>query len=152
VPVTGKKKKRALPSGARALKLLQPFLGRWSASAPGYTVTRELSSVLGGKYLQLAVHWDLGSRQYEEHAVYGVDLADKQLKFWSFTSDGKRSEGKLVLADAGVVTFEAKVGGGLGRMSLHSRKDGFTFTVDAQPKGAKSWKRFLEQHFTPREA
>jgi len=59
---------------------------------------RTLESILGGNYLQLTARWEFGvaeqDKSYVEHAIIGAG-DDGNVHFWSFTSDGKRSEGWL---------------------------------------------------------
>jgi hypothetical protein len=70
------------------------------------------------------------------------------LCFWSFTSDGKNSQGILAdVTDAhpGALGFEAEMPAGLARMVY--RPDGaagFHFAVEA--RNQKGWKRFLQHH------
>ena len=61
---------------------------------------RVLEPILGGRYLQLSARWEMGvegsGKAYEEMALIGVgDGGD--VEFWSYRSDGKRSQG--VIAD-----------------------------------------------------
>jgi hypothetical protein len=109
---------------------LPPLRERWVAEdeLPRGRVrcTRTLAPVLGGPYLQLDVRWEFGlpgagegAGVYEERALIGAG-ADKQVHLWSFTSDGKHSEG--VLADVRdlhpeAVGFEAQMPAGRARMA-----------------------------------
>ena len=72
----------------------------------------------------------------------------RRVAFWSFTSDGKRSQG----ASADVtdlhpeaVGFEAQMPAGLGRMAYSDGEGGFFFAVGSKNK--KGWKRFVEHHY-----
>ena len=81
--------------------------------------TRTFSKILGGKYVELRAHWTFAKSSYEELALMGVG-DDKAVCFWSFPSDGKRSEG--VLADVSdlhrqAVGFEAEMPAGLARQA-----------------------------------
>jgi hypothetical protein len=84
--------------GRGKLGVLAPLIGRWEAevSSPMGTLrcNRTFLQVLGGSYVQLNARWEIGKGTYEELAVYRGD-ADGSVTFWSFTSDGKRSEGRL---------------------------------------------------------
>ena len=76
--------------------------------------SRHFNSILGGKYIELRVKWEFATSSYEELAVFGI--VDDVLSFWSFTSDGKRSEGRL--ADGTdihpeAICFEAQMPAGL---------------------------------------
>jgi hypothetical protein len=69
--------------------------------------------------------------------------------FWSFTSDGKRSQ--RTVADATdlhpeAVGFEAQMPAGLARMAYWPDDEGgFFFAVESKTK--KGWKRFLLHHY-----
>jgi hypothetical protein len=84
----------------------------------------------------------------EEIALFGAG-EDGGIAFWSFISDGKRSQG----ASADVtdlhpeaVGFEAQMPAGLARMSYWpDGQGGFFFVVESKNK--KGWKRFLEHHY-----
>jgi hypothetical protein len=113
--------------------------------------SRTFTSILGGTYIQLVARWEFGKRRYvyEELAVYGIH--DRNLRFWSFTSDGKRSEGTL--ADASdihphAIAFEALMPAGLARMIYWPNDGGgFNWAVEARTK--KGWKRFTQHHYLP---
>jgi hypothetical protein len=157
--------------GRGKIGFLQPLLGRWSASAESemgpIRCTRSFETVLRGSYVRLEAHWEFGEtaakaaaecpdirprggRGYEEIALFGAG-GEGQVGFWSFTSDGKRSQG--VVADvtdihAEAVGFEAQMPAGLARMAYWPDDDGcFFFAVES--KTAKGWKRFLEHHYRP---
>jgi len=138
--------------GRGKLGPLEPLLGTWSASADSpqgkVRCTRTFARVLGGSFVELAAHWKFGTTTYEELALYGPG-SDGKLSFWSFTSDGKRSEGKI--ADARdihpeAVGFEANMPAGLARMAYWpDQAGGFHWVVEAKTK--KGWKRFTEHHY-----
>lgn len=137
--------------GRGKLGPLQPLLGSWIAQADSpmgkYKCFRTFTPVLGGKYIELKAVWDFGKSQYEEHAIYGIK--DDVLSFWSFTSDGKRSEGWLadgtdVHPDA--ICFEAQMPAGIARMIYWpDEKEGFHWAVES--KNRKGWNRFTEHHY-----
>jgi hypothetical protein len=139
--------------GAGKLGVLNPLLGTWQATAESpmgkIRCTRTFTKILGGKYIQLVARWEFGKKIYEEFAVYGVK--DNILSFWSFTSDGKRSEG--VLADGkdvhpDAIAFEAQMPAGLARMIYWPNEDGgINWAVEAKNK--KGWKRFTQHKYLP---
>ena len=105
----------AWKKGRGKLGLFAPLLGVWQAEASSekgaVTCTREIKKILSGKYLQLHVRWEYADKTYEEQAMIGVN-PDKEVCFWSFTSDGKQSIGKLadvtdIHPDA--IGFEAEI-------------------------------------------
>lgn len=137
------------------LGILEPLLGQWRVETDsdlGHVVCRRVfCKVLDGKYVRLEVNWQIGSdKSYDEMAMIGVDK-DKQIKFWSFTSDGKNSHG--VLADVKDlhplgIGFEAQMDAGLARMAYWpDEKEGFHWVVESKTK--KGWKRFVEHHYLP---
>jgi hypothetical protein len=76
------------------------------------------------------------------------------LSFWSFTSDGKRSEGRL--ADGTdvhpeAVAFEADMPAGVARMIYWPGDDG-TVRWAVEAKGKKGWRRFTEHTYRPGKA
>jgi hypothetical protein len=142
--------------GRGKLGPFQPLIGHWVAEAETpmgmVRVTRSLESVLGGHYLELRVLWQFDSsasgKGYSEVAMIGV-TTDKQVGFWSFTSDGKQSQGTIAnVTDlhAEAVGFEAQMPAGLARMAYWPEPDGgFSWVVES--KNAKGWKRFVHHHY-----
>jgi hypothetical protein len=139
--------------GRGKLGPLAPLHGTWVAETDSprgrLCCTRTLSSVLAGKYLQLDVRWEFGaSGAYEERALIGVHR-DGRVGFWSFTSDGKHSEG--VMADVTdlhpeAVGFEAEMPAGRARMAYWPAEDGgFHWVVESKTKNG--WSRFTEHHY-----
>jgi hypothetical protein len=154
---------KAWKKGRGKLGILTPLLGRWSAAADSpmgpLRCTRVFESVLGGSYVRLDARWQFGAapsdassakpgRGYEEIALFGAG-EDGGVTFWSFTSDGKRSQG----ASADVtdihpeaVGFEAQMPAGLARMAYWpDGEGGFLFVVESKNK--KGWKRFLQHRY-----
>jgi hypothetical protein len=96
--------------------------------------------------------WEFGfeetSKAYEEIAIIGVG-DDGQVCFWSFTSDGKRSQG--VIADVTdlhpeAVGFEADMPAGRARMAYWPEEEGgFHFVVEAKTK--KGWSRMVDHRY-----
>jgi len=109
---------------------------------------RHFSHTLGGKYIQLQAEWQFSDAQYQELALF-ANLPTKQLGFWSFTSDGKQSQGQLtevkdIAADA--FGFVAEMPAGLARQAYWpADDDGFYWAVEAKNKNG--WKRFVEHHY-----
>ena len=131
-----------------------PLLGKWQAQAesklgPVHCV-REFEWILDRSYLQLKAHWEVGDTVYDELAIIGVN-ADKQVCFWSFTSDGKQSQG--VLADVSdihpkAIGFEAQMPAGVARTAYWpDDEQGFHWVVESKTK--KGWNRFMAHHYRP---
>jgi hypothetical protein len=145
--------KKLWEKGRGKLGALDPLLGAWETRADSpqgpIRCVRTFSSILGGSYVLLAARWELPGSLYEEHAVYGVDAAG-ELRFWSFTSDGKRSEGTLAeCADLHpeAVGFEAQMPAGLARIVYWPGEDGSLKWV-AESWDEKGWSRFVHHHCT----
>jgi len=73
-----------------------------------------------------------------------------EIAFWSFTSDGQRSEGRL--ADASdlhpeALGFEAEMPAGLARM-VYWPAEGEGFNWVAESKEPAGWSRFVHHHYT----
>lgn len=141
--------------GRGLLGPMKPLLGRWlhQGEHNGQAVRVERIYEPWGKgWVRLTATWSLPDRNYVESAFYGA-LSDGTLGFYSFTNDGKHSEGRLADgADvhAQAVAFVAKFPAGTGRMIAWPRDDGrpgFDFAVESQTK--KGWNRFLLQRFDP---
>lgn len=138
--------------GRGKLGILAPLIGTWKATAATpmgpVTCTRTFEPALGGNYVRLTARWDFGKGVYEEVAMIGVN-SDGKVAFWSFTSDGKNSNGTL--ADVSdihpeAIGFEAQMPAGLARMAYWpDGADGFHWSVEAKNK--KGWKRFTEHHY-----
>ncbi len=134
--------------GRGKLGPLEPLLGTWVAETDSpmgrLKCTRTFAKIGGeGKWITLLADWDFGSKHYIEQAIYGVD-DDGKLRFWSFTSDGKRSEGHIadgtdVHPDA--ICFEAQMPAGLARM-LYWPGENDTVNLAVESKTKKGWNRF----------
>jgi hypothetical protein len=90
----------------------------------------------------------MGRGPYLELAIIGP--GDKgRVSFWSFTSDGKRSEGRqadVTDVHPEAVGFEAKMPAGLARTIYWPAEDGgVMWAVEAKNK--KGWKRFTQHHY-----
>ncbi len=69
--------------------------------------------------------------------------------FWSFTSDGKRSQGTIAdVTDlhAEAVGFEAQMPAGFARMAYWPDEEGGFFWV-VESKTKKGWKRFVKHQY-----
>lgn len=137
--------------GRGKLGAMQPLLGNWEAHADSpmgkFKCTRKFEKILGDNYIQLEAIWDFGNKTYVEHAMFGIK--DAEIVFWSFTSDGKNSVGKL--ADGTDVhpesiCFEAQMPAGLARMIYWpDAETGFHWAVESKNK--KGWNRFTQHHY-----
>jgi hypothetical protein len=146
-------KKTIWKKAAGKLGFMQPLLGSWIAETGSpmgpLKCTRIFKTVLGGKYIELNARWQFGKGAYEEHAIYGLNGG--QVSFWSFTSDGKKSQGSVadgkdVHAEA--ICFEAQMTAGLARMIYWPGDDGsMHWAVESKVK--KGWNRFTEHHYRP---
>ena len=142
--------------GRGKLGIFNPLMGSWQAEADSemgpVKCRRSFETVLSGKYIQLTANWEYASNTYDELAMMGVNR-EKEICFWSFTSDGKQSEGKLadvsdIHPDA--IGFEAHMPAGIGRMAYWpDEAEGFHWVVESKTK--KGWNRFVEHHYLPME-
>jgi hypothetical protein len=139
--------------GRGKLGLLDPLLSTWKATADTplgpVSCTRALAKTLNGSYLELRAEWKFAKGSYLETALIGV-RADGKLAFWSFTSDGKHSQGEL--ADGSdvhpeAIAFVAQMPAGTARMVYWpDEAGGFRWAVESKNK--KGWKRFTEHHYS----
>jgi hypothetical protein len=140
--------------GRGKLGIFKPLMGQWQTEAESeigpVKCRREFKKILSGKYIQLTANWEIPNGTYDEMAMIGVNR-DKEICFWSFTSDGKQSEGKLadvsdIHPDA--IGFEAYMPAGIGRMAYWPDEDqGYHWVVESKTK--KGWNRFVEHHYLP---
>ena len=142
--------------GRGKLGPFQPILGTWMAEADSpmgpMRCYRTLEPILDGHYIQLSALWEFGpkgsGKGYREVAIIGAG-DDGKVGFWSFTSDGKRSQGAL--ADASdihpeAIGFEAEMKAGLARMVYWPEAGvGFRWAVESKTK--KGWNRFVEHAY-----
>lgn len=132
----------------------EPLLGDWEAVSESpmgpVRCTRRFERILGGNYLLLTARWYFGASTgaYEELAVIGSG-AGKEVKFWSFTSDGKSSSGSIAdVTDLHpeAVGFEAEMPAGLARMAYWpDESGGFYWVVESKTK--KGWNRFVRHQY-----
>ncbi|HPF91693.1 MAG TPA: hypothetical protein PLL57_13620 [Flavobacteriales bacterium] len=133
--------------GRGTLGPLTPLLGTWVATSDSpmgkVICERRFEAVLGGKYIQLTCTWRFAKSTYEEVALFGA--ADGTLAFWSFTSDGKRSNGVRTSAPdihPDALCFEAEMPAGVARQVYWPNELGcFDWVVESKTK--KGWSRFV---------
>jgi hypothetical protein len=140
--------------GRGKLGIFNPLMGQWQTEAESeigpVKCRREFKKILSGKYIQLTANWEIPNGTYDEMAMIGVNR-DKEICFWSFTSDGKQSDGKLadvsdIHPDA--IGFEAYMPAGIGRIAYWPDEDeGYHWVVESKTK--KGWNRFVEHHYLP---
>jgi hypothetical protein len=139
--------------GRGKLGFLDPLVGAWSAEAKTpmgpVRCRREFTKILGGTRMRLDARWEFGpGAAYEELAVIGAG-DDDAVCFWSFTSDGKRSQGVLTdVTDVHpeAIGFQAQMPAGVARMVYWPDENGgFHWAVESQNR--KGWRRFTEHHY-----
>ena len=138
--------------GRGKLGLFEPLIGIWVAESDTpmgkMKCTRTFAKLYGDKWITLDADWDFGGKHYVEHAVYGV-ADDGAITFWSFTSDGKRSEGKLADGNdvhSEAIAFEAQMPAGRARMIYWPHEDGsVNWAVESKTK--KEWNRFTHHTY-----
>ena len=137
--------------GRGKLGILSPLIGSWIAVADSpmgkVKCTRIFEPILRGNYIQLTSKWVFLRSVYQEHAIIG--MRNGILTAWSFTSDGKNSQGTI--ADGTdihpeAICFEAEMKGGLARMIYWPNPEaGFNWAVES--KGKNGWNRFAVHHY-----
>ena len=138
--------------GRGKLGIFDPLIGKWKAEAESemgkVICIREYSRVLNSAYMQLNADWQFKGGNYKEIALIGTDK-EGTIKYWSFTSDKKQSEGYLAdVTDVHplAIGFEAHMPAGLGRMAYWPDEiEGFKWIVESKTK--KGWNRFVEHHY-----
>jgi hypothetical protein len=143
---------RRWKKGRGKLGVLDPLLGSWQAQAEtpmgSVACVRTFAKSLNDAYVFLDASWDFSGKVYREHAVYGVGDAGL-LTFWSFTSDGKHSQGTITDATdihPEAIGFEAQMPAGLARMVYWPAEDkGIHWAVESKTK--KGWNRFTLHHY-----
>ena len=138
--------------GRGKLGFLAPLIGTWHAMSDSpmgpVSCTRSLAFVLGNNFVRLEARWQFGDGEYQEHCLIGCD-AHGSIRFWSFTSDGKRSEGDVCdVTDIHpeAIGFQATMPAGIARMAYWpDGSDGFFWAVESKTK--KGWRRFTEHRY-----
>jgi hypothetical protein len=146
-----KAKQSKWKKGPGKLGVLTPIMGSWQATAKSpmgqVRCTRTFTRILGGKYVQLHARWEFGTKVYEEIALFGTK--NGKVCFWSFTSDGKQSEGVIADGrdvDSQAIAFEANMPAGLARMIYWPNEEGgFNWAVEAKTKDG--WRRFTQHKY-----
>jgi hypothetical protein len=142
--------------GRGLLGPLKPLLGAW-VSPPEDQISQmparctRTFRALGKGWIALDARWDMPNGEYREVALFGA-APDGALGFYSFTSDGKRSEGRLaeaadILPDA--LAFEARMPAGLARMLYWPLEDGPGFHFAVESRAKTGWNRFLGHTYRP---
>jgi hypothetical protein len=141
---------------------LAPIIGCWRAEAE--TPMGPMACVrdyrkFGESYVRLEAEWiftpkgkkaDGPPKPYREVCMFGPDK-NGELCFWSYTSDGKKSTGKL--ADGTdihpqAVCFEAQMDAGLARQVFWPGENGeMLWAVESKTK--KGWNRLAFHHYRP---
>jgi len=140
--------------GRGKLGAFAPLLGRWRTEADTelgpLVCERTFETLLGGKYVQLRAVWRFDSRDpYEDLTLFGPH-ADASLGFWSFTSDGKRSERWLSEATEiheKALCFEADMPAGRARQIYFPDADGGVRWL-AQSRTKKGWNELAAHRLT----
>jgi hypothetical protein len=141
--------------GRGALGPLKPLLGDWIAEAGGEGAAGALRCsrsfrAFGKAWVELDARWEMGSRgTYREIALFGAG-PDGDLVVFSFTNDGKRSEGRRVDGSDVhplAIAFESEMPAGTARMIYWPAEsgEGFHFAVENRTK--RGWNRFLLQTY-----
>ena len=146
-------KKKIWKKGRGKLGVFEPLIGTWKADAETplgpVKCTRTFSYFHREKWIMLDAEWDFGGKFYKEHAVFGVDT-NGIISFWSFTSDGKRSQGVLSKAPdihGEAISFEAQMPAGLARMTYWPEtEDTMNWAVESKTK--KGWNRFTQHLYS----
>ncbi len=141
--------------GRGNLGAFAPLIGAWIAQADSpmgpLRCTRVFERVLSDKFVQLTATWEIGSgeqsKTYRELAMFGY--VDGNIRFWSFTNDGKRSEGEGAAAPdvhPEAFAFEADMPAGRARMAYWPADDGgMHWAADAKTKNG--WSRMASHHY-----
>lgn len=137
--------------GRGRLGVLNPLLGKWIAQGDSqrgsFTCVRSFALALENSCVILDAHWTLPDSAYQEHAIIRPN-DDGVLGVWSFTSDGKKSEGVLTDGsdvDPSAIAFESQMPAGLARMIYWPAPNGFNWAVESKAK--RGWNRFTEHHY-----
>ena len=147
--------KRVWKKGRGKLGLLEPLMGVWKTEADSpmgrIECTRSFTRILAGTCVRLEADWRLpDGKQYEELAIYAAGEKG-EIVFWSFTSDGKRSQGALTDGSdvhPEAVAFEAQMPAGLARMIYWPGENG-TLMWAVESKTKRGWNRFSLHQYEP---
>jgi hypothetical protein len=148
---------QAWKKGRGKLGPMAPLLGRWKAKADtpmGPVTCCRHYEAFGEKYVRLEAEWSFSAKgapkSYRETCFFGPDI-DGVLTFWSYTSDGKKSSGKLAESTdihPQAVCFEAQMDRGVARQTFWpADSGGMHWVVEAKTK--KGWSRLADHHYRP---
>jgi hypothetical protein len=142
--------------GTGKLGQLDPLLGAWVAEgdseAGPYRCERRFDRILGGRHVQLIVTWTFpDGRASEELALFGVD-GENELRMWSFASDGRQAQGRLLEPwdlPRPNLAFEVETPGGRSRFAYwpDRRLGGIAYVVESKTRGG--WSRFVDHLYKP---
>ncbi len=142
--------------GRGALGIFDPLIGEWKAHPAGEEMASKAActrrfSRQWNSYIRLDAIWaQPGGKTYEEMALFGKDRSG-DLAFWSFTNDGKQSQGAPVDGSdvhPQAIAFAAEMPAGTARFLYWPHEsEGFYFAVESKTK--KGWNRFLRHHYLP---
>ncbi len=138
--------------GRGKLGAFKPLIGSWRAAGDGpmgdFECVRTFREALGGKYVELRADWRFGDALkpgaapgYEDLTLFGP-RDETGLGFWSFTSDGKRSEGWLSSAEdihEKALCFEADMPAGRARQVYYPDPEGLGLRWLVQRQVKKGW-------------
>lgn len=148
---------QAWKKGRGKMGPMAPLLGRWKAETDtpmGPLACIRDYQAFGDGYVRLEAEWlfkgKVAAKGYREICLFGPDK-DGVLTYWSYTSDGKKSSGRLSEAKdihPDAVCFEAQMGAGLARQVFWpDERTGMRWAVESRNK--KGWNRFTEHHYRP---
>ncbi|MCB9993823.1 MAG: hypothetical protein H6873_09225 [Hyphomicrobiaceae bacterium] len=141
--------------GRGRLGPFKPLLGNWKAEASSemgpLVCRRAFQPMLGDAYVRLDVSWAFSgkAKPYQEFCLFGV-RPDKTLGFWSFTIDGKQSQGWLSEAPdihPEALCFEADMPAGRARQVYWPSESGAGFDWAVESRTKKGWNRFVLHHY-----
>lgn len=151
---------RRWKKGRGAMGAFAPLLGRWVAEADspmGPVACRRDFGPFGPKQVRLEAEWVFAApggdapKTYRETCFFLPDDTDA-VQFFSFTSDGKRSQGRLAPADdihPDALAFEAEMPGGLARQVYWPAEEGEGFHWAVERRTKSGWSRFVDHHYRP---
>jgi hypothetical protein len=137
------------------LGAFEPLIGSWKAKTDSpmgpLECRRTFSRILGDTCVQLEAEWRMpGNKFYRELAIYAAGEKGT-IVFFSFTSDGKRSQGTLTDGSdvhPEAIAFEARMPAGTARM-VYWPGDAGAVNWAVEAKNKKGWKRFTHHRYTP---
>lgn len=151
---------QAWKKGRGKMGPMAPLIGRWEAKADTpmgpLTCIRDFQP-FGDGYVRLEAEWRFKgvskpagkpAKPYREVCLFGPG-DEGVLSFWSYTSDGKKSSGRLAEGSdmhPQAICFEAQMDAGLARQVFWpDEKSGMHWIVEARTK--KGWSRLASHHY-----